>query len=227
MTLPQFQSIRLDSEDIKGVRWPKRILSPAGDASQILLDTLNNITQPHRSQASSLALGILRAVQQRHSNEPDFIALAETVCKLVIDIDEHYSLFEIIRHSRQKQNLGSIESEPGPLYSEMNSDNALDLMNEHLKKISCTLLEIEQFACRKKDIKWFKFIQTTKHKSGATQIEEFRRKLDRTTDDFMCVAPLAGYLIMDKVSLSELESFFKNQQNLRSTMAMHYDTRNQ
>uniref|UniRef100_A0A0W0FJ92 Uncharacterized protein n=1 Tax=Moniliophthora roreri TaxID=221103 RepID=A0A0W0FJ92_MONRR len=156
----------------------ERILSLTGDAIQTLLITLNEIacftSVPYLSDASSLALGTLGAVQQCHSNKANFIALAERACELVIEIDETCK-------ATVGESQGVRPSEFQPSSDQVN-EYISPLMKRHLKKLFRTFLQIEHFARGQKDINWF--IRFIKHKSDAAQIEDFRRKLDEAMSAF-------------------------------------------
>ncbi|ESK84408.1 hypothetical protein Moror_11065 [Moniliophthora roreri MCA 2997] len=145
------------------------MLSLANDAIQTLFTTLNDIstytTVPYLSEASSLALSILEAVQQCRSNKADILSLGERVGALILEIRQ---TCEAAAHQEGKH-LG-INSSESPL------------LMQHLKKFCETLSEIKHFALCQKDRNWF--IRFLKHKSDAEHIVEFRRKLDEAMDMF-------------------------------------------
>ncbi|EEB93256.1 hypothetical protein MPER_08117, partial [Moniliophthora perniciosa FA553] len=159
----------------------ERILSLASDTTETLLVTLNEIacftTVPYLSEASSLALGILGAVQQCHSNKANFIALAERTCELVIETNETCKAAV----TGESQGVSGYPSQSQPLDDQID-EHISPLMKKHLKKLSGTFSQIEHFARGQKDINWF--IRFIKHKSDAAQIEDFRRKLDEAMSAF-------------------------------------------
>ncbi|KAK7051480.1 hypothetical protein VNI00_004454 [Paramarasmius palmivorus] len=110
----------------------ERIMPLAGDTIQTLLLTLNDIAAytsvPYLSDASSLALGILQAVQQCHSNKTDFITLAEKTCELVLEINE--TCKAIVR-----EKLGNNFSDFQELTSDQVQGHFTPLLQQHLKKL--------------------------------------------------------------------------------------------